>query len=169
MGFDPKTIRGIGIYDASVGWGLRAAGYTAAEILDVLAFRARILRGTTRNFDTDIATAKKVWEDRVKSGGYWLMEAGFNVAPAIVHVAVEDAAVRGNTHDADPMIITAPDGMVHTVRHIGQAVIDHLMRSVDGHTFVFGTRNCWGVDNSHGDAPHVKIEQVIHALDSAPR
>lgn len=169
VGHNPKTVHGIGIYDASVGWGLRAAGYSPVEIMEVLDLRARIMRKTTKDFDGVMERARKAWRNRERNGWYFLMIAGGNVASGIVQAAVEDATMNGHEEDALPIVLSSQDELVTTVRHVSTKTIVHLNERIRGKTFVFGTCNCWGVDNRHPGHPFVSREEVLAALETAPR
>ncbi len=91
-----------------------------------------------------------------------------NWAPSVIDAALWDAIEHGHRHDESPIVLTAKDGLVTTVRHVSAAVIDHLNVTIrDGWTFVFGADNCWGVDNRK-DKRHVPLEEVLAALETAP-
>lgn len=161
-GYNPRTIRGIGYFDAKLARGLRERDYTQAEFNAVLELREQILRQTTPRYDETDRKAAAAWQRREQRKGYWFVQAGGGVANAMLRHAIADEL------DEEVLLVSAPDELVITVRHVSQEVIAHLNAHVNGHTFVFGTRNCWGVDNRHGDAPRVSLAQVRAALETAP-
>lgn len=161
--FNPRTIRGIGYFDAKLARGLRENDYDKREIGDVMALREEILRDTTPNFDEVNRKAALAWGRRERRNDrYWFVTAGGGVANAMLRYAIEDEL------DEDVIVTAAHDGQVFTVRHVSPEVIAHLTANIDGHTFVFGSNNCFGIDNRHGDARQVKLKHVLAALETAP-
>lgn len=169
MGMDPYAVWGTGLYDSGAGRALRRAGFTKEQARATIALRTRIMREPDpAKFDREMAEARRLWASREWREWYSLIIAGGNVAPAVVQAALEDALNRGHQQDEQPIVLSAKDSAVTTVRHVEPAVIAHLDGEIVGaHTFVFGSDNCWGVDNRKGKRP-VYLEEVLAALETAP-
>ncbi len=160
-GFEPKTVRGIGIMDAKYVQGLREAGYTKEEINRVFKLKKEIIEEIRPEFNKLLKLAEKEWENRREQSGYLIISSqhGGDMRTAISELSI--------IHDMDtiPMIISTGNGEKISVQNVPPEVIEKLNQSIKGNTYTFGSGRCWGVNNKNSEVK-VTLEEIIQALKS---
>ncbi len=159
-GFDPKTIRGIGIMDARYVQGLREANYTQEEMNLVYKMQREITAATRPDFAKVLATAEEDWKNRTEWNGYLIIQSkhGGDMRSAISEVSIY------NNADTIPMIISTGDGEKISVQNVTTEIVNKLKENIKGEdTYSFGSGRCWGADNKNHDKK-VTLQDVIEAL-----
>lgn len=158
-GFDPKTVRGLGIMDDRFISGLRAAEYSQEEIAKVLDASERYAKETTPMFEEIRKAATDAWSARTKIGKYVVVRSDYkkDIRGALVY-----ATIRENM-DTQPMIISSIGGLKIYVQNVEPGLVDHLLKTIPGKTFSFGGGMCWGVDG-YGQSTHPTFDQVLEAV-----
>lgn len=157
--FDPTLVYGVGIMDARFVNGLREAGFTHDEIVDVLNFRRECARAGFPDFDKAEEAARKAWDASRMENGYIVVESDSEIPIR--------GAVAENTIDEDldkhPIIISDRNGNQIFVQNVDPSLVAKLMQAIKGHTFSFGEGRCWGVDNVRGDTEYV-LSDIMNVL-----
>ncbi|MBU4348492.1 hypothetical protein KJ671_03285 [Patescibacteria group bacterium] len=159
-GFNPKTIRGIGIMDAKYVRGLREAEYSEEEINRVLKLQQEIEKEIRPNFDKLLKLAEKDWENRIERSDYLIINSihGGDMRHAISKISII------HNMDTVPMIINIENGEKICVQNVELKIIEKLKKEIKGKTYTFGSGRCWGVDNKDQDKK-VTLEEVLCVLE----
>lgn len=160
-GFDPKTIRGVGIMDHKFVQGLREAGYTQAEIAAVVEFRQRLAAEADPQYVERVSAAEQEWAKRQERDGFIVVESNL---PYDCRGLVSEAAMKAGL-DTTPMVISVLSGGKIFVQNIPPAgvtqLIEHFKPLVAEPRLAFGFgANCMGVDNS-GNTKPVTLDVVL--------
>jgi len=160
-GYDPKTVRGVGIFDDRFAQGLRDAGYSVAEIAKVIDQITTFSQELNPNLAQVKEFAEKDWAAREEWQGYLLVRS---TAPVDVRGAIGFLAIREGL-DTVPIIVSACGGKKLYVHEITSEVLGRLQKQIPTeNTFTFGGTRCWGYDARAGE-PTVTLEQVLKALN----
>jgi hypothetical protein len=163
-GHDPKTVRGLGIFDDRFAQGLRDAHYSPDELKRVLDLRLRFSIELNPSLAEINEAAEKDWEKRQEWNGYTLVVSDY---PKDVRGAISTFTIYDNT-DIKPLIVSAMKGTAIYVQHVDPKIVDHLRSVIHGNTFTFGAGRCWGVNNA-GQSQRVSLGEVLNALETAPK
>jgi hypothetical protein len=160
-GYDPKTVRGLGIFDDRFVQGLRDSGYTKPEITAVLDLSAK-LAGEVNPLLEDIRqAAEKDWARREERGGYIIIRSAY---PRDVRGAISHKVAREGMDDR-PIIVSSSGGKKIYVQNVDPAVVDRLkMEFPTGDTFTFGAGHCWGYD-SNGGPLTISLDGILRVLE----
>ncbi len=160
-GYDPKTVRGLGIFDDRFVQGLRNEGYTQAEIASVIDLGMEFSQAMNPDFAEIQEAAKRDWAKREMWNGYILVRSDYSkdVRGAIGHLSIREGT------DTTPLIVSACGGKKLYVHEITEETLRRLKQQIPPeNTFTFGGTRCWGYD-SRGGQPTVTLEQVLEALE----
>ncbi len=159
-GYDPKTVRGLGIFDDRFVQGLRDEGYTKPEINAVLDLNGKFSRAINPVFDQIGVEARKAWEARQEWRGYTIVQSDYvrDIRGAIGHITIRE------DQDTKPLIVSSNGGKKLFVHHVSPETIAHLQQELpQTNTFTFGSGRCWGYDSA-GETPRITLEQVKEVL-----
>lgn len=159
-GFDPKTVRGLGIFDDRFVQGLRDEKYTQAEIAAVIDLGTAFSKQGNPHFAEIAEAAEKDWENREERNGFIIIRSNFSrdVRGAIGHRAIREGL------DTVPLVVSSCGGKMMFVHQIDAELVKRLQAEIPAPSFVFGAGRCWGYDNSKGDKPIIMLEQVLKVL-----
>jgi len=163
-GFDPRTVRGIGISDALYVHGLRQSGYSDEELKKVYKLELEINKVIYPDYEELLKLAEKDWENRKELGDYLLIKSTND--GRIRKFISEVSILKGE--DNKPMIlqvIGAGDyGEKISVQNVDSKIIDKLNKNIKGNTFTFGSGRCWGANNKEGEEK-VTLDDVLNVLE----
>jgi hypothetical protein len=159
-GFDPRTVRGLGIFDDRFVQGLRDEGYTQKEIAAVIDLGTMFSKQGNPHFAEIAEAAEKDWKSREERKGFIIVRSNFSrdVRGAIGHLAIREGK------DAVPLVVSSCGGKMIFVHRIEVALVERLRAEISAPSFVFGAGRCWGYDNAKGDKPIITLEQVLKVL-----
>ncbi len=160
-GYDPKTIRGIGIMDHGFVQGLRDRQYDQTDIAQVIAFRQQLAAEVDPQYPARVRAAEQEWACRREQDGFTIVESTLSYDARAV---ISEAAMKEGK-DTDPMIISVMSGTKFYVQNISPSgvgyLIDHFQSLVTEPRLAFGFgANCMGVDNTGNPTP-VSLSAVI--------
>jgi hypothetical protein len=157
LGYDPKLVRGIAIWDRGFIWALREEGYSERDVRRVIEFQRELLKsqGLLKDEDRKMAQARKAWDHRQRWNGFYIVtdDSQVEIRPRVsMIVALE---VKKPT----PIIfIEKKRGLIY-VQESPQAMA--LFKKFGG--FTFGLDRNWGYRNVKGK-PQVTLEKVKELL-----
>ena len=164
-GYDPKTVRGLGIFDDRFAQGLRDAGYTQQEIAAVVDLGTKLSREMNPVFDEIAQAAELDWDHREDWNGYILVRSEFkrDVRGAISHRTIREGV------DTQPLIVSSCGGRKIFIHNLAPALIDRLKTEIPSQdTFTFGAGRCWGYDN-RGRGAVVTLDEILSVLSKGER
>lgn len=159
-GMNPRTVRGIGIFDAKFVQGLREADYTQEDIREVMNFRREHAVAGNPNFEAAERAAREAWNARRVVNGFIVVES--KDLTVKIRGAVSEITILENC-DTKPFILVDRGGEEVFVQNVDPRIVNKLMDNIKGQTFSFGSDRCWGVNNLKGGT-HFGVEDIFFAL-----
>lgn len=161
-GYNPKTVRGIGIFDDRFAQGLRDAGYTLSEITSVLDLGTEFSRALNPDLAEIQEAAKNDWAKREMWNGYILVRSEY---PKDVRGAIGHLSIRAGS-DTTPLIVSACGGRKIYVHEVSPKALARLQRLPipPEQTFTFGGTRCWGYDSSKSSKSVIPLDHILNAL-----
>ena len=161
-GYEPKVVRGLGIFDDRFAQGLRDEGYASQEIAAVIALSTGFSSEMNPSFEEIAKAAEEDWKNRELWRGYVVVRSDFrlDVRGAISHIMIREGV------DARPHIISSCSGKKIFVQQVDPSVVERLQHGIPPeNTFTYGAGRCWGYDAKMGPVT-VKLDQVLKALET---
>ncbi|MDP3970908.1 MAG: hypothetical protein Q8P90_04360 [bacterium] len=153
-GYDPKTVRGIGIMDHGFVQGLRNHQYDQADIARVIEFRQQLAAEIDPQYPERVIAAEQDWAQRREQDGFMVVES---TQPYDARTFISEAAMKAGL-DTKPVVISVNSGAKIYVQNINPAGVPALIEHYKGLVaeprlaFGFGS-NCMGVDNTGNPTP----------------
>ncbi|MBI4714052.1 hypothetical protein HY771_02615 [Candidatus Uhrbacteria bacterium] len=141
LGFDPRLVRGIGIYDRGFIWALQEEGYGKSEIKSVLAFHDALI-SQIHNPKTEArkqSIAKRAWQSRKKWREFFIVEtkADIQLRPRLSRIVAEEF------EKPTPLIVIEHKRGLIYIQESDKAI--DLFQKFGG--FTFGQDRNWGYRN----------------------
>lgn len=162
-GWGPKTVRGLGIFDASYARGLREAGYMPNDIKQVIALRNLLLSGFIgEDFDAQRAAAREAWKslEVAASMNVWRAQSRCPIRAEFGILSIEE------DFDYEPNIVVEYEGRQIFVQNVDPRLVEYLLLHVKGKTFSYGDNRNFGVDNTKGHPHWTSTGEVIAAIEN---
>ncbi len=161
-GFNPKTIRGIGIMDAKYVDGLKEYGYSEEEMGQVFNLQQQIMEEIRPGYADLIKLAEEDWKNRIKWNNYFIIKSSNDVRG--MRSAISKISTTHNMKNV-PMIISVKDGEKISVQNADPKIIKKLMENIKAkETYTFGSGYCWGVLNTNQEKK-VTLEEILRLLE----
>lgn len=162
FGYDPHTIKGIGVMDRGYVWALQDEGYTKKELKLVLDFHDKLLIPIT-NSATEARkeqSAYNAWLRRKPWKQFFIVESSANVQlrPLISRIVALEIG------KPTPLIVVERARQLIYVQESHYAV--ELLKTFGG--FTFGLNRNWGFQNEKGKkgVSLADVKRVIERLDA---
>lgn len=162
LGWNPRTVRGLGVLDDRYAKGLRDEGYTADEIEAVLNLRNVFKVELEPNFAAECAAAERAWRRRRTHGRYTVV---ISDDPSKVRAEVAIWTIRDGV-DTQPLIIVEHKERALYVQNVDPETIKAIRAKMDPdrHVITFGAGRCLNMKNKKGK-PHLTLAVLLAILD----
>ena len=162
-GFDPKTTRGLGIFDDRYVQGLRDEGYSQEEINRVVDSNVTLRIQLDPAFKAKMPVAEKVWSESADQSGFLVLRSFYNQS---IRAELSLISIKKG-QDTKPLIIVDENGDKIYVQNIDPGIVARLQQKIHGgkKTFTFGAGRCWGVENTGSDNS-VTVEEIFIAIEN---
>ncbi|MFH1253574.1 MAG: hypothetical protein V1664_04580 [Candidatus Uhrbacteria bacterium] len=157
LGFDPRLVHGVAIFDRGFIWSLQNEGYSENEIKKVLAWQKKLMRPFTdpvieRRYEQ---AAKLAWQKRIKWQDFFIITTYTKEG---LRRYVSLLVARKFDHPV-PIIFDERGRGVILVQDFSGA--EKLFKKFGG--FTFGEKGNWGYKNEPGK-PKVTLVEVMDFL-----
>lgn len=147
-GFDPRLVKGIGIFDRGFVWSLYDEGFTKKEVAKVLELRNELLGTITtqKNLAQKNRAAETAWKNRKKWNGHLVFES-----KSVFLIRGQLSLLLAKKYDhPKAIILSEQNGKRFYVQETKKA--EELFEHFGG--FTYGTHRNWGYRN---DMEQVKL------------
>lgn len=162
LGHDPRTVRGLGIFDDRYVQGLRDAGYAPAEINAVLDLRNALRAEIEPNFAQEREAAEEAWKRRRTHGRYLV---ALSDRPQTVRAETAMLSIRDGV-DTQPLVIAEHRERALYVQNVEPVLVAAIQEKLGPgrHSYTFGAGRCLGIKNRKGAEP-LTLAQLLAILD----
>lgn len=160
-GWNPHTVRGLGIFDDRYVQGLRDEGYQHEQIDAVIGLRNSFMLELDPSFMENYRAAATLWVQKDYLGPYILI-----VSPHEQSVRANIGLLSiGDGLDTQPIIVSDRGGQEVFVQNVDPETVTGLQEAFGSDkTFTFGAGRCWGVNNGKGNGPAASLDQILQHL-----
>ena len=155
LGYDPRMVKAIGLWDKNFFWELIETGYSKEEIKKFLAFSSQVSRTAGIEAEDDEQTklaAKRAWDGRIEFEGFQII---FSENPKLQIRGAISMLAALEYWKQTPMIIIEKNGKLIYVQETD--IARELFNKFGG--FTFGMDRCWGYDNEV-EGKKVNLEDI---------
>ncbi len=142
LGYDPKMVRAIGLWDSGYIWALIEAGYSREEIEAFEKYKKGIEKalGMPDVREADLSAAERAWENKTEWNGFYVLVSD---DPKAHTRSIVSRIAAKEFWKPTPLIISERAGKRIYVQESDRAMV--LFNQFGG--FTFGRDRNWGYDN----------------------
>ncbi|OGL66966.1 hypothetical protein A2856_00515 [Candidatus Uhrbacteria bacterium RIFCSPHIGHO2_01_FULL_63_20] len=142
LGFDPKMVKAIGVYDSGFVWALRRKGWSWSRVKQVVDYQRALMEHVraTRREEAKMDKAAEIWEEREKWGKFFIVESDTEMS---VRERLSLVVALDRKKPTPLIVVEKGRGFIY-VQESGAA--PGLMKHFGG--FTFGMGKNWGFKNA---------------------